>query len=625
MGQTKRADSLRKIAYNQSDLQTKQKALLLLNQDRSIHTDSLLVYAEQLHQIAGTSDNTEHRAIAAFAQLNYLLRKGLNDSALENIQKFESNFSKATVSLDLQLKVKRTKAYAYVRKNLQKDGMAVFFDILKQAEQAKDTANILVGLNGIGLCNMELEHYPEAKAYFQKVIAYKPFEQFAEIVGISTSNIGAICNNMNQWDSGYYFANEAINMCRKNEHLYSLCNALNIQASNLIYKKQNKEAGLLLEEALAVRKKIGDPFFVLSDMAQLSSYYASIGEWQKGIAVANEGIAEARQRNMLGKLEFLMQAKAENLKASSNSQAYSEHLEHLLQFKDSSYTQNSAQALSELQAKYDQQKADKTIIEQKYELNRKNTVIYGSLGALFLLTLIGFNYFRELRRRQQLNMAKALAQEKLLAQESVAKAKEVERNRIAAELHDNIGAQLSYISSNINFLLQPPKDLTPQEESRRLEKVNETARNSITDLRETIWALKKDEIGMEEFSDKLKAFVQQHKREHTQVQFQIEVSNEEKLPAHTALHLFRICQEAIHNAFKHSHATKLNISVQQAPKQALCIAIEDNGNGFDTQQKFEGHYGLENMQHRAAEIAARIQLSSTLGKGTKWLIEKSRD
>jgi hypothetical protein len=66
-----------------------------------------------------------------------------------------------------------------------------------------------------------------------------------------------------------------------------------------------------------------------------------------------------------------------------------------------------------------------------------------------------------------------------------------ERERISRELHDNIGTQLSYISNSIDWLVEAPHPFNKEEERNRLVAVNDTARNLVVDLRETIWAMKK--------------------------------------------------------------------------------------------------------------------------------------
>jgi signal transduction histidine kinase len=194
-----------------------------------------------------------------------------------------------------------------------------------------------------------------------------------------------------------------------------------------------------------------------------------------------------------------------------------------------------------------------------------------------------------------------------------------ERERISRELHDNIGAQLSYISSNIDWVLESPVHLSKQEENKRLYSINDTAKNLISNLRETIWALKKEAIPLDELSDKLKVYVRQQLSLQPTLKWHITeniISNVEFTPTE-ALNIFRICQEAIHNALKHGNASELNIMVTSDDRNNYRIVINDNGIGFTRQETYNGHFGLEHMRHRAGELGAQLFIESGPGSGTK--------
>jgi two-component system, NarL family, sensor kinase len=92
------------------------------------------------------------------------------------------------------------------------------------------------------------------------------------------------------------------------------------------------------------------------------------------------------------------------------------------------------------------------------------------------------------------------------------------------------------------------------------------------------------------------------------------IENDSDLNPAFALHLFRICQEAINNVFKHAHASVLDIGFNRRHK--IEITISDNGIGFDTALN-KGNYGLENLKARADEIKADLQVQSKLDKGTQ--------
>ncbi len=145
-------------------------------------------------------------------------------------------------------------------------------------------------------------------------------------------------------------------------------------------------------------------------------------------------------------------------------------------------------------------------------------------------------------------------EDKLMRKIEVASGKEKERKRIAAELHDNLGGQLTYITSNIDFILEAPVSLSEQEKKKRLGKINETAHHTIADLRETIWALNKETMGIDELADKLKVYVRNQLDFNSTVHLEVkeDILQRTILSSVETLHIFRIFQEAIQNAIKHS-------------------------------------------------------------------------
>ena len=199
-----------------------------------------------------------------------------------------------------------------------------------------------------------------------------------------------------------------------------------------------------------------------------------------------------------------------------------------------------------------------------------------------------------------------------------------ERERISKELHDNIGTQLSYISSNADWMLDSPISLNSMDERKRLAEINNTAKEMIADLRETIWAMKKERVHFDELADKLKLFIQSRQvlRPSLEVVITEHIEDNIEFSPTEALHIFRVCQEAIANSIKHAEASRLSLEIRSYPKEGFSIIIEDNGKGFDLLRKYQGHYGLENMQQRANELGALFSIVTEKGKGTKIILEK---
>ena len=129
---------------------------------------------------------------------------------------------------------------------------------------------------------------------------------------------------------------------------------------------------------------------------------------------------------------------------------HAETLTKIISLKDSVYAKNSALALAEMQTKYELQKKENTNIQLELNLTRKNYLLYGSILLSALAALSAFLIFKNYRRKQKMKMELALAEEKIQAEKGISEAEEKERKRIAADLHDNLGAYAASIASNLD-------------------------------------------------------------------------------------------------------------------------------------------------------------------------------
>jgi signal transduction histidine kinase len=79
-------------------------------------------------------------------------------------------------------------------------------------------------------------------------------------------------------------------------------------------------------------------------------------------------------------------------------------------------------------------------------------------------------------------------------------------------------------------------------------------------------------------------------------------------------HLYRIALEALNNALKHAHATRISVTVASTDS-GLTVTISDDGAGFDSSERHPGHLGQSTMHERAAAIGAMLRVSTAPGKG----------
>jgi signal transduction histidine kinase len=212
----------------------------------------------------------------------------------------------------------------------------------------------------------------------------------------------------------------------------------------------------------------------------------------------------------------------------------------------------------------------------------------------------------------------------LLAARAVAEAEESERKRISADLHDNLGAQLSFIKRNVGFLIDKPEGFKASDERRYLDYVNDFARNAMIDLRETIWVLNKEEVFVRDFADKLKFYLGQqlYGAEKIRWDFTDRIEANWQLSSSEVMHLFRIVQELVNNAIKHARADHIAVEFISPADQHYQLEVQDNGCGFDTNNKRPGNYGLNNLRQRAKELTAELEITSAPEMGTRIVLKK---
>ena len=217
----------------------------------------------------------------------------------------------------------------------------------------------------------------------------------------------------------------------------------------------------------------------------------------------------------------------------------------------------------------------------------------------------------------ELSQSRAKLQENFKVTQDLAgrllNAQEEERRRIARELHDDVVQRLALVSIGL--------DTFKGELPAGMEKESQSANSLLVDLQEIV-------IDLQEISRQLHSSTLEHlgleaalknlclsiaRQHHTAVQFQSVDLKE--LPAEVTLCLFRVAQEALNNAVRHSKAKRIEVSLQRV-EGILSMKIIDEGEGFDPAALSSG-LGLMSMQERVRFLGGRVSVESQPGIGTQ--------
>ena len=193
---------------------------------------------------------------------------------------------------------------------------------------------------------------------------------------------------------------------------------------------------------------------------------------------------------------------------------------------------------------------------------------------------------------------------------------ESERRRLARELHDRIGANLTALSLNLKLVRNEwEKTSTRLDDSEKLlDSTAQLVRDVLTDMRPP---------GLDELG--LLAALREHAEQVAQRSgLALEVRGAEprpRLPPATEIALFRVAQEALTNVVKHAGASAVTISLK--PEAGLVtLTVADDGAGFDGQAPaMAGGMGMASMRERAEAVGAHPRIESTPGRGTRVIVE----
>ncbi|HQQ00126.1 MAG TPA: PAS domain S-box protein [bacterium] len=214
-----------------------------------------------------------------------------------------------------------------------------------------------------------------------------------------------------------------------------------------------------------------------------------------------------------------------------------------------------------------------------------------------------------------------------LTQELI-KVQENERQRISRDLHDNVAQDLSTVRLGIQMLHEQIPNLASQH-SKRIQDLCSVLQNAIMSVRDLCYNLRPaglDQLGLsktvfnycEEFKEKT----------GIAVDFHCAGMEDITLDFDTEINLYRLVQEALNNVKNHAEATHVTIRLAVSVPTIL-LRIEDNGKGFDVQQRMisalaERRMGLRSMEERASLLRGTFEVQSQVGAGTTILITVPR-
>ncbi len=567
------------------------------------------IYIDSLEQaIVKRSVKLQLKAINEIPYVHFIAEV---DKAEKLFKKAESLAIKLKDSLalgDIVFKQGQLKAY----QNKFDESLAYSLRAITIFENNKNYAKAGMVYGGLGY-NLKRTNLDKGLYYMRKGI--KLLEKANDLEGINSvyDNYGVLLSMSNSNDSALYYQKKSLKIKKQLKDSVGLGYGYANIANTFAEKNNYLLAKKYVDSSSIIRNKIADNYGITVNYVQKAEIFALEKKYNEAI----ENFKTCARLAQKYKYKHLEQYCYENiskcyveLKDYKNAFDYKEKFQIVKDSTDNIVTNTKVE---ELQIQFETEKKEKLLSEAKVDLlakenkiKRRTTFLVSALALAFLLGLVGFLVYKQQRLKNKQIIKENELKQALIHIENQNELQE-QRLAISKDLHDNIGSQLTFIISSLDNLKY--FEFTKDKLYTKFDSIGTFTRSTITDLRDTIWAMNKEAITFEDLKTRTTNFIEAAKTSLLGITFEFNYpknTDEVTLNSLQGIEVYRIIQEAVNNAVKHANATKIVVDFKLF-ENSLEVSISDNGKGFDT-QIIEAGNGLTSMKKRAQNIDADFSI-----------------
>lgn len=446
--------------------------------------------------------------------------------------------------------------------------------------------------------------------------------------------LGNIYENKQQYELALENIRKAlkINESVKDTILQLECNLL---VSNLLSLNGNRAKAITLaENNLKLSQLLKEDFFIVENLLSLAKYHQAINQYKEGEEYLDENLIKSKGN--IEQRSILYQLLSDYASAVGDMNSSFRYFKNHVEVKDSLQELRRLDLMNSMTFEARTRAKEREIMrleeERKtkaLELDQKNrlvmTLITGLIIGLLALFLIIRFYVQKIKasalvaeKQYQLDQQKIKDMEndfKIKNLESMVIGQEEERKRISTDLHDSLGGMLSTLKLQYDSLQLDHENLTSDKDYQGINEMIDTACDEVRNIARNLKPAALEKIGLKAALTDLVNRYKKYPDADISLHFH---KTDKKLDYNTKVHVYRIIQELIHNAIKHSQCKELDIQISSMNDEFV-VMVEDDGVGFDQKTAVFGH-GIDNIKSRVNILKGEIQIDSKRDKGTSVII-----
>ena len=494
----------------------------------------------------------------------------------------------------------------------------------------------------IGRIYQSFSEYPKALEYYQK--SSDIYELIGNKYGVAVDlqGIGRVYFFLSDYSKALEYEQKALAMNQQLENKEDM--ATNLNCIGIIYQESVHDYVRALEyyqKSLIINEQLGNKSFVADNLGNIGNVYRDLSDYpkaleymQKAQKIAEElenkflialwklniGEVYLRSGELTAALNYVSTAlsillelgEKEGIReayqqlamidsAMNNFKGAYEYHKRYMQINDSMFNMENGKKITQMtmQADFDKTQAldkadhEKLIAVANVEIKKQKALKYTSIGGLLIVLILSYLGYKTYRSRQLIRLQDI-------------------RNKISADLHDDIGSTLNSISVFSEVAKQKSSGVVHE-----LDQIGLASRKIIDGMSDIVWTINPENDSFENIIDRMRSLSYNILRaKNIEFTFRAdEKLNEQKLSLEDRRNFYLIFKEILNNMVKYSEATRASI-ILNTENNFIVLSINDNGKGFDTSVASNGN-GLNNIRRRAKEMKADLTIESSLGNGTR--------
>ncbi len=494
-------------------------------------------------------------------------------------------------------------------------------ELHKEVNQNTDVATVL---NNVGVMFMYMEDYDKALSYYDEALEIQKEENNRKEIANIYNNYAIVYANQGVLDSALVYFEKSYEIEKELNNLQGMSECINNIGAVYYYMGDADSAIEQFRESYRIDSTLGDVRGQISTLSNIAEMRNEMGNPREAIKILEKCLRMANEIDSKHDREISLANLASSYKNLGDFEKALEYHVQYVAVHDSVLGESQQEIVQELETQYQTKEKEQQIKIQGLELEEadlkiraRNNMVLGLSGILVLALVSGFLGYRFIQSKKDAELQRAIAAEQKNQLDAVITATEQEKRRMARELHDGIGQQLSSIKLGLSNIFNQISNSTEENKTKFqiLEKVVDESARDVRELSHRMMPKSLSELG-------LGAALQDSVEKSlglNNIRFNFHDDTDgNRFDSQIEVNIYRVAQELINNILKHSGADRVSIDLLKED-ETLVLAVKDNGKGFDP-EKDQGH-GLLNIKSRLQQINASLHFDFPEEGGTETTIK----